>query len=92
MVAALDKSSKNLFMLCSCRVLTANTEVFAVENACLIRTHSACGKNTSYRGRTMVPVTPEAHRHRHKREAPRRVCRTLHLAACLQARVQCADW
>jgi glutathione S-transferase len=34
----------------------------------------------------------EAHRHRHKRQAPRRLCRTLHRAACLQASVRCTDW
>ena len=37
-------------------------------------------------------ANPEAHRHRHKREAPRRLCRTLHRAACLQTSARCADW
>src|SRR5688572_16164450 len=37
-------------------------------------------------------ANPEAHRHRHKRQAPRSLCRTLHRAARLQACVRCADW
>ena len=41
---------------------------------------------------TTVLANPQAYRHRHKRWAPRSLCRTLHRAACLQARVQCADW
>ena len=33
----------------------------------------------------------QAHRHRHTRQAPRSLCRTLHRAARLQACVRCAD-